>query len=243
LKIIKLNAIDSTNSFLKDLVRNSVVNNFTVVTADEQTAGKGQLGNKWLSEKGKNLTISIFIKYTNALITNQNYLNFAICLAVFDTISEYNVPNLTIKWPNDIMSANKKISGILIENTLKKDKIISSIIGIGINVNQTEFQSQLSKATSIQNCINQKTDLNLLTKKVQKKVICYMESFQKGAFLILEDNYLSKLYKKGIPSTFIDSHKNYFMGIINGVSKNGKLQVLLGDDSIKEFGIKEITFT
>ena len=243
MKIIKLNAIDSTNSFLKDLVRNSVVNNFTIVSADEQTRGKGQLGNGWASEKGKNLTMSILIKLESALISHQNYLNFAISLAIFESLKELNIPNLSIKWPNDIMSANKKLCGILIENQLQKNRIISSVIGIGINVNQTIFSADLVKATSVKNCIYTETNLDLLTKDLQKKIIFYIDLFQKEKFNFLEEKYLSYLYKKDVPATFIDSNKNYFMGIIKGVSRNGKLQILLSDASVKEFGIKEISFT
>lgn len=242
MKIIKLNAIDSTNSFLKDLAKNATLENFTIVIAKEQTAGKGQMGSNWASEKDKNLTFSILIKHTEALISNQNYLNFALSLAIYDVINEFKVPYLTIKWPNDILSANKKLGGVLIENTLQKNQILASIIGIGINVNQTLFQADLKKATSIKNCINKETDLNTLLKDLQTSIIFYIGLFQQQKFNFLEKEYLSKLYKKDIPATFIDADKNFFMGIITGVSKSGKLQILLENDVLKEFAIKEVSF-
>ena len=170
------------------MAQHSTVKNFTIVTTEEQTAGKGQLGNKWASEIGKNLTFSIFTSYKNVLIANQNYLNFAVSLAVFDAIKQLNVPNLSIKWPNDILSANKKLAGILIENTLQKDKIISSVIGIGINVNQTLFSVDLPNATSIKNCINTTTNLDVLLMDLQKKIIFYIDQFQLQKFDSLEEN-------------------------------------------------------
>jgi len=242
LKIIKFDAIDSTNSFLKELAQKSIVENFTIVTTNEQVAGKGQIGTKWISEKGKNLTISIFTKYKNILIENQFYLNFAVSLAIFDTIEDLNVPKLNIKWPNDILSANKKICGILVENSFRNNQLISSVIGVGMNVNQTKFPSDLNNVSSIKNCINKETDLEVLLTNLQMKIIHYVDLFQKKKFDFLKETYLSKLYKKDIPATFKDSNQNYFMGIIKGVSNNGKLQILLEDDSIKEFGIKEISF-
>ena len=242
MKIIKLNAIDSTNSFLKELSRNAALENFTTVVTKQQTAGKGQMGSKWASEKHKNLTVSIFIKHKNSRITDQNYLNFAICLAIYNLLLDKKVSQLSIKWPNDILSANKKICGVLIENSIKNHQLYSSVIGIGLNVNQQVFSSDLLNATSIKNSTNKETDLDKLLVLLLKKIKENITLFENEKFELLEKKYLNKLYKKNIPTTFKDSQNVLFMGIIQGVSKNGKLQILLEDDSIKEFGIKEVSF-
>ena len=116
MKLIKLNAIDSTNSFLKELCRDYVLENFTVVVADEQTNGRGQQSKTWESEPFKNLTASIFATELHLDIIDVKYLNFTASLAVYDLLIDYNIPDISIKWPNDIMSGNKKLCGILIDN-------------------------------------------------------------------------------------------------------------------------------
>ena len=136
MSLIKLSAIDSTNDYLKVLSRNQIIENFTTVVAEKQTQGKGQMGATWISEEGKNLIMSILVKdyliHTNAIFN----LNIAFSLAVITALKKKNIPDLSIKWPNDILSGGKKISGILIENSIKSNKIYSTIIGTGINISQ-----------------------------------------------------------------------------------------------------------
>jgi BirA family biotin operon repressor/biotin-[acetyl-CoA-carboxylase] ligase len=139
MKLIKLDAIDSTNDFLKRLSCEQALENYTVVTAEKQTRGKGQMGAKWDSETGKNLMFSVLINNRLATISEIFDLNVAVALAVLTTLEINNIPNLSIKWPNDIMSDNKKVAGILIENSIKNNGEISSIIGVGLNVNQLNF--------------------------------------------------------------------------------------------------------
>lgn len=149
MKIIKLNAIDSTNSFLKELVATSFVENQTVVVTKEQTQGRGQVNTKWVSTPGKNLTFSMYVEFKNLKITQQRFLNYACSLSVFEVLDELNIPKLAVKWPNDILSDKKKICGILIETTFKSNTIKSAIIGVGLNVNQENFDVNLPNASSI----------------------------------------------------------------------------------------------
>ena len=242
MKIIKLDAIDSTNSFLKDLARTSVLENFTTVTAKQQTEGRGQHVSSWASSAGKNLTFSTYVSFLDLGVQHQRYLSFAVSLAVLEALKSMGISNLQIKWPNDILVGNDKISGILIENTLKEQKIQSAIIGIGLNVNQESFPVFSRKATSIKNALKKETDLEdtlqLLLQRLQSKLILLNER----KFELLEAQYLDCLYKKNVPTTFKNRKNVLFMGIIKGVSPEGKLQILLDDDSIQEFGIKEVSF-
>ncbi|SDR76356.1 BirA family transcriptional regulator, biotin operon repressor / biotin-[acetyl-CoA-carboxylase] ligase [Polaribacter sp. KT25b] len=244
MKIIKLNAIDSTNSFLKEMGQNSTLKNFTVVVTNNQEKGRGQVENKWISKPFKNLTFSVFTKDFDLEIKDQKYLNFAISLAIFNTLSNYKTPNLSIKWPNDILSANKKICGILIENNIKGTKITSSIIGIGLNVNQEKFADSLKNATSLKNSTNSKYDYDLddlLLEIIENlKNTIHLLSLKK--YQELETGYLNVLYKKNIPSMFKDRNDVLFMGKIIGISLYGNLQVELEDEIVKEFGLKEISF-
>jgi BirA family biotin operon repressor/biotin-[acetyl-CoA-carboxylase] ligase len=240
MNIIKLDAIDSTNDFLKELSRSQSVENFTVVTAVHQTKGKGQMGSVWEAEIGKNLTMSILVKDILSSITEIYTLNIAISLAVFQALKELNIPKLSIKWPNDIMSDTKKIGGILIENGIKTDSRIESIVGIGLNVNQKDFIG-LPNASSLAVVSNSEFDLDDLVAKIHFQI-------KKNCGLLVSDQsellwkkFHQVLFRIGVPMPFEDDRKNRFMAIIQKVSDDGKLELLLEDDSLKTFGIKEIS--
>ena len=242
MKIIKLNAIDSTNSFLKDLAQNSTLKNFTTAVTKTQTNGRGQQESNWISEPNKNLTFSIFIRFENLKIIEKKYLNFAISLAIYDVLFDENLSKVSIKWPNDILSVNKKICGILIENTFIGDRIKNSVIGIGLNVNQEIFSNFLKNVTSLKLETSKEYDLDELLNKVITEIQKKIQFLESKEFDILEENYLNVLYKKNIPTMFKNSRDEVFMGIISGISNDGKLQIQLEDDSFKEFGIKEVNF-
>ncbi len=242
MKRIKLDAIDSTNSFLKDLGRTSVLENFTTVTTKHQIKGRGQQSGSWISSAGKNLTFSVYVSFLDLGVKQQRFLNFAVSLAIFEALKSLQILNLQIKWPNDILAGNDKISGILIENTLKERKIQSAIIGIGLNVNQESFPLFSRKATSIKNCLQKKVDLEDTLQFLLKNLQSKLALLNAGKYEFLESQYLNYLYKKNVPTTFKNRENVLFMGIIKGVSSEGKLQILLEDDSIQEFGIKEVSF-
>ncbi|MES2543552.1 MAG: biotin--[acetyl-CoA-carboxylase] ligase [Bacteroidota bacterium] len=239
MQLIKLDAIDSTNDFLKNLSATQLVENFTVVTAESQTNGKGQMGAKWVSESGKNLIMSVLIKDLLLDIHQIYNLNVAVSLGVITALEKFSIPNLSIKWPNDIMSANKKVGGILIENTIKTNGEIISIVGLGLNVNQTGFED-LPKASSLAVIMNinfEKEELfNAIIENIKFTIAQLMNQQSDGLWA----NYNSTLFKRGIPMPFETQNGQQFMGIIQDVNRLGRLQVLLEDDSIATFDIKEI---
>ncbi|TDW52225.1 BirA family biotin operon repressor/biotin-[acetyl-CoA-carboxylase] ligase [Flavobacterium sp. 270] len=238
MKLIKLDAIDSTNDFLKSLFSQDELENFTVVTAENQTKGKGQMGAKWQSESGKNLIMSALVK--DFLFDNEQVFNLSIIVAmsVIEVLKTFDIPELSIKWPNDIMSYTKKIGGILIENTIKSDGRIVSVVGLGLNVNQTNFD-ELPNASSLAVISGHDFDKEILPALIIEKIQQNIDLWKNDS----EDfskNYFNNLFRKGIPMPFKNTANQNFMGIIQGVSAIGKLQVLLEDDSISEFDIKEI---
>lgn len=238
MKLIKLDAIDSTNEFLKGLSNKEELENFTVVTTENQTKGKGQMGSVWNSEVGKNLIMSVLVKDYLFGINQIFNLNIAVSLAVIDTLEAMNIPDLSIKWPNDIMSYNKKIGGILIENSIKSEETIVSIVGLGLNVNQTNFEN-LPKASSLALLCNtyfNKEELLLMIIENLKKKLALWKQFSDQFWR----EYTDKLFRKGVPMAFSNQNDQNFMGIIQGVSSIGKLQILLEDDSVAEFDVKEI---
>lgn len=241
MKIIKLDTINSTNDYLKELIKELKPTNFTTVVSNYQIKGKGQYLNSWHSEKGKNLLFSVLIKFKRFSIANQAFLNFAISLAIFEVLSNM-LKNVKIKWPNDIMSRQSKICGILIENFVKHDKISHSIVGIGLNVNQENFPIHINKATSIKNILKKDTDLDLLLKQILHQIKKEILKIESNELTVLYETYYKNLYKLEQPSMYKTNENSLFLGKIIGVSKQGKLQLELIDETVKEFEVKEISF-
>ena len=238
MQLIKLDAIDSTNEFLKGLSSNQLLENFTVVTAENQTKGKGQMGAIWNSEPSKNLIMSVLVTDFVTDINQIFDINIVVSVSIIQVLQDLNIPELSIKWPNDIMSYNKKIGGILIENSIKSDGSINSIVGLGLNVNQMNFEN-LPKASSLALICNATFDKEEILLKI-------LENLEQNVELWFHNSdyfwsfFANRLFKKGVPMPFEDQNQQNFMGIIQGVSPIGKLEILLEDDSISEFDIKEI---
>ncbi len=239
MNLIKLDAIDSTNDFLKGLSNDISTQNYTIVTAETQTKGKGQMGSKWISESGKNLIVSVLVKNILSDISQIFDLNIAIALSIYEALDFFDINNLSIKWPNDIMSGNKKIAGILIENIIKSDNSIHSIIGFGLNVNQTNFDD-LPNASSLKNIMNQDFDKEIILNKILKSIQKNISELENNNQEKLWTLYNEKIFKKQKIMAFENSNKEKFMGIIQNVSRSGKLQLLIENDTIQEFDIKEI---
>ena len=239
-QIIKLDATDSTNLYLKDLLRDKNVLNNTVVVAKKQLKGRGQMGSTWESEDGKNLTFSILKKFNALHATHQFNLNICVSLAVSDVLQELSIPNVSVKWPNDIMSGPQKICGILIENIMKGQWVQHSIIGIGLNVNQTSFEN-LDKAGSLASVTDRIFDLDVLLDKILAKLEYRFQGIEGKTVTQLLPSYERLLFRKDKPSTFTDAHGKMFMGFIRKISSSGKLVLELEDQIFKEFDLKEVS--
>ena len=235
MQIIKLNAIDSTNRYLADLVSKIPLKDYAVVMAQYQSAGQGQRGSNWQSEKGKNLIISILKKNIKTKVQDQFEINMRISMAVLITLNTFGVPNLSVKWPNDILSDNKKISGVLIQLIVKKEKIKQAIIGIGINVNQTHFNN-LPQASSMKSITGTAFDIEGLTTELMAQLKHYFDVTNTDKLMA---EYESVLFRKNKPSTFVNTQGVSFVGTIQGVSKRGMLRVK-SEKVIEEFDLKSI---
>lgn len=240
MRIIKLDAIDSTNTFLKQISSADVIEDFTVVVAKEQTKGKGQMGNVWSTTRGENLTFSVFKDVSFLNFEHNFFLSLITALALRQTLQGFNVPKLTVKWPNDILSADKKIAGILIENVIKNNKLVSSVIGVGLNVNQTTFIN-LPRASSMKLLVGANFDLDEVLQKFLCQLKLYFKKLKNGETKALMKEYNSNLFRKNKPSTFKNIEGSTFSGFIQGISNKGNLLVLLEDNIIKEFALNEIT--
>jgi len=240
--LVKLNAINSTNSYLKDLSKAINTKNWTVVSTEFQTSGRGQMHTKWESERSKNLICSVLIKFDKITIPDQFYLNCAISLGIYNALKDYNLPQLRVKWPNDIMAVNRKLGGILIENSVKTNKIHQSVVGIGLNVNQESFPAYLPKAVSMNQILKRNVDRSILLNQVIKSLKEQITLLEERKFETLHQNYEEVLYKKNIPQVFENKDNQRFLGIVLGITSDGKLIVEKEDHTKQEFGFKEIKF-
>lgn len=241
--LIKLKEVDSTNNFLKDLVSKSEpLAEGTVIMADNQFAGRGQQESVWQTQAGKNISTSIYLKPSFLPLDKQFYLNMAISLAVNEALSCFISKGLFVKWPNDVYYGDKKLGGILIENTLTGSSIKSAVIGIGLNVNQEEFAENISqRATSVIQILQRET----LLMDIMEKIFIFMEKYylilRAGKYGILQNDYLKRLYKFDIPALY-KCNGAIFEGKITGIEENGRLRVHT-DDGLRTFNFKEIEFT
>ena len=241
--LIKLKEVDSTNNFLKDLVSKSEpLAEGTVIMADNQFAGRGQQESVWQTQAGKNISTSIYLKPSFLPLDMQFYLNIAVSLAVSDALSCFVTEGIKVKWPNDMYYLDKKLGGLLIENTLTGASIKSSVIGIGLNINQAEFSENISeRATSVIQILQK--DVPLMD--IMAKIFMFMEKYylilRAGKYSILQNDYLAKLYKLNVPALYKQDGA-VFEGIIRGFESSGRLTVET-KEGLKSFNFKEIEFT
>ncbi|NNE03938.1 MAG: biotin--[acetyl-CoA-carboxylase] ligase [Eudoraea sp.] len=238
MNIIKVSATDSTNLHLKRLIADAPLSDYTVLVAEEQLLGRGQAGTKWVSEAGKNLTFSILKKFDGWPVASQYMISMATSLAIYDALTAYHIPKLAIKWPNDILSGNTKIAGILIENTLKGNFIDRSVIGVGLNVNQDSF-GDLANVSSLKLLTGQPHNIDFLLESIVKQMKLVFQSFDTNESEVIERRYHSLLYRHGLRSTF-ELNGEFVQGTILGVTKSGKLRVRFKDGSENAYALKEI---
>ena len=239
-KTLKLKEVNSTNSYLKELIAtNDKELEGLVVVAENQVLGRGQKGTVWESENGKNLTLSIFLK-PNVMVLNQFIISKVISLGIVSFLKDLGLNNLKIKWPNDIYCNNKKIAGILIENSLKGNKINRSVVGIGLNVNQLNFQSENGPTSIAKELKNDKQNLTELLDGLLFFIDKTYINLKLGKETEINTNYLDNLYWINEFRSFRKGN-HLIEGSILGVDQIGKLQIKI-NNKIETFGLKEISF-
>lgn len=240
--LIKLSEVDSTNNFLKELVSKSEpLPEGTVIMADNQYAGRGQQQNIWHAEPGKNLTFSLYLKPGFLPVVQQFFLNMAISIGVNDGLAKLLGPGVRVKWPNDIYYQDQKIGGILIENMIAGNRIKSSIIGIGVNVNQQHFVPEISSRTvSVYQILHKDVSLKTLLADICSHIESNYLKLMGTDYLYLRSAYHKRLYRIA-ESRKYRQNGEVFVGILQGVRDNGML-VLLRDEKEQEYNFKEIEF-
>lgn len=244
---------NSTSTLLREQYADSLPNLYTIRT-DYQTAGRGQAGNGWEGEDGKNLLFSCLLR-CDVAASEQFYLTMLVSVAMVDMLAQY-LPNegLRIKWPNDIYFGDKKLSGILVENTLLGSRVAYSIVGIGLNVNQLVFRSKAPNPVSMQQITGQKYD-------VQTLLDAYLEALKRWMKVpkeALKEAYMEHLYRRqGLfpyverevsvaPTTLASaSEKTYnqvFMAELMDVDPMGELVLRTDQGEVRTYHFKQIRF-
>ncbi len=233
-----LDQLASTNLYAAELLAKSTPLEGTVISTYNQFNGRGQIGSQWESAPGRNLSLSVIL-YPNFLKpTEQFMLNKAISLGVRSFLDELTNKTVFVKWPNDLIINGKKLAGILIQNNLLSTQINSSIIGLGINVNQQIFE-HAPNPTSLSIIQGKYFDLNSLRLKLFAALEHYYLKLKALNFNYLNEEYLSHLYRYEEESSFLDQNENRFDGVIKDIDAHGRLAVEV-KGKIKFFNIKEI---
>lgn len=235
---IDLPTVNSTNVYALNLLKQNNIAEGTVVSTFNQTKGRGNANNNWLSEADKNLSISIIYKPKFLLAKQQFYLNMAICLGIIDALKP--TAQFTIKWPNDIYYKNYKVAGLLIENTLIGENLKHSVIGIGLNVNQVIFNDALPNPISLKLINHIDYDLHELISEILVHIEKRYLQLKATKLEALKTDYLNNLYLYEEVAKFKVNNK-MLNGTIRGINETGKLLIEM-EDEIISFGFKEIGF-
>lgn len=238
---IHLENISSTSTYLKQLNDISNLGDTSYVVASYQSTGRGQRGNAWESEPGQNLLFSVLLKPHNVRATSQFVISQFISLAIKDVLDNFT-DSVTIKWPNDIYWRDKKIAGILIENQIIGDKLNNSIIGIGLNINQTKFYSDAPNPISLSQINQQNYDIDDIMHEIRKRILFYYNLLDDWAgFDIIRDRYMKSLFRKDGEYLFEDN-SGVFKASINDIKDTGVLSLKLKSGEIRQYSFKEVRF-
>ena len=229
---------ESTNSEAQQLlIKNEATEGCTVIT-HQQTKGRGQRGNTWKAEPGKNVTLSVILSPSFLAARQQFYLNIAVSLAVLDLLREQGLHDAQVKWPNDLFFQDKKLGGILIENSINSYTLQHSIIGIGLNVNQLNFD--YTTATSLRRALGHAVDLEKVTVRLLELLEKRYLELRNGKTSKQRHEYLQSLYRyQEVHPYTVDNRE--VQGQIVGVDESGCLAVEI-ENRLRYFAFKEIGY-
>ena len=237
----QLDEISSTNAYATQLIAKSNPSDGTVITTYKQRKGKGQGGSYWESEPDKNISMTVILQPRFVAARDQFVLNQAVSLGVMDFVKTYISTGVKIKWSNDIYVFDKKIAGILIQNSLVSKNIQNTIIGVGLNINQTVFKSDAPNPTSLKLEMGKDLDLDELLEMLCWKIETRYLQLKAQAYQKIKAEYLDNLYRYMEDKLYQIPDGDFFQGRIVGIGTYGKL-LLETKEGMKEFDTKEVKF-
>jgi BirA family biotin operon repressor/biotin-[acetyl-CoA-carboxylase] ligase len=240
LKYVHLEQIDSTNAYLQRKQSECDIRNW-VVSADEQTAGKGMGNNGWESEVGKNLTFSLAVDTGFLPAERQFLLSEAVPLGIVEVLDKLlPTEKFSIKWPNDLYYGNRKLAGILINSTIKANMMDLSIIGIGLNVNQMQFKDWPTQPISLKMITGKHYDLHPLLEQIAAHIIKKVELLKSNPTAI-EQAYLKRLFRYQTWADYEVDGKALRL-FMTGIDAFGRLQLVDEQQTLHCYEIKQIKF-
>ncbi len=239
--IIHLSEVDSTNSYALKVMSKTNPIDGTVIRADNQMAGRGQIGRNWHSAPNMNLLCSIVTYPTFLLANDQFLLSKAVSIGVLEYLRELGLNDVSIKWPNDIYIKNNKVAGILIQNQITGKSIKNSVIGVGLNVNQTDWPSDLPNPISIAKITSKTFDINIVLKDLLSHITIFYKKLIFGYKDLIDQMYVKNLYLNNQQHTFYQNNK-VIIGKIQGVDKTGHLIIKSLEGDLLTFRFREISF-
>lgn len=239
--IIHIKKTKSTNSYLKERLLVQDMEEGSVIYADYQTEGRGQVGNKWESEAGRNLLFSMVIYPNMVKATDQFIISQLVSLAIKDYLSK-RIDDVSIKWPNDIYWKDKKIGGMLIENVLLGDTIKQSIIGVGLNINQIKFKSDAPNPVSLRQINDgRECDRTAILQLITYYIQAYYSDVKKGETDEIIKRYKESLFRRQGYHLYFDGN-NYFPARIKDVETNGAIILETQEGEMRRFLFKEVAY-
>jgi BirA family biotin operon repressor/biotin-[acetyl-CoA-carboxylase] ligase len=239
-KLFFFENLPSTNTYAANLLKNNDLSEGTIVFTNYQSAGRGQTGNRWESEDGKNLLISIVLFPSMINPADQFLISMTVSLGICDFLRRYT-PDCSIKWPNDIYVNSDKIAGILIENSIMGDLIENTIAGIGLNINQEKFISDVINPVSLSLITGMSYDLTNCLNQLALDLDQRYKQLLAGNFVLLKKEYISQLYRLNKWCNYRDQNGLY-NGRILSVTDSGRLQIESRAGKISEYSFKEVDF-
>ena len=230
----------STNDHMLAMLKDGNPAEGTVIYTGFQTGGRGHMGNTWESEKGKNLLFSILLFPDFLLPSGQFELSKIVSLALTDVVGMYS-SKVLIKWPNDILVNGKKIAGILIENVVTFNRITRCIVGIGLNVNQEKFSSDIPNPTSLLLEARCQFDMTDLLNQAIKRIEYWYNLLYQDNLDQIDREYLKRLYRMNELSEFSEKGKKFKARII-GIKPMGELIVETSEGNRLTLGFKDVEF-
>lgn len=239
-KIIEIKSVKSTNTYASEILKTKNIDEGTIIFSPNQSAGRGLGQNSWESEEGKNLTFSIVLFPDFLPIDKQYLLSKVISLGIYD-YAKSKASEIKIKWPNDIYYKDKKLAGILIENSIKGSTINHSIAGIGFNLNQEVFYSGALNPVSLKQITGENYSVEKELVGIREAIQKYYLKLKTGQRNEIKREYIGALYRFNKPFKF-RWNKQIFLAKITGVNEYGHLQIVTSENEKKEFEFKEIEF-
>ena len=230
-----------TTASTNDDARDEKYHDGDVVWADYQTAGRGQRGHEWHSRKGENLTFSVVLEPTFVPIAEQFSVSEVVALSLVDMLAEYGI-EARIKWTNDIYVGDKKLVGILIEHSLAATTLRRTIVGVGINVNQTEFDASLPNPVSMAQLLGKELDAEAVLNRFIRHLQRNYEALREGGAGVLHERYNELLYRKNEYHTYALPSGEKFRAKIVGTAPSGALRLESEEGTTKDYLFKEVEF-